>query len=289
MWQSDWRVSVAVKRFAVIKAVILGYRPILDKVIEMDNKAKEFNRTICAHCMNDAQLEFDFTMAFQPIVNCRTHEVFGYEALIRGVNGESAGSIISQVNEGNRYVFDQFCRVKAITLAYQLGLDSVLSINFLPNAIYQPERCLRTTLDAAREFGFPIEKIMFEFTEVERIDDSEHVKNIVECYHALGFRTAIDDFGAGYSGLGLLADFQTNVVKLDMALIRCIEKDRIRQSIVQNCLNIFSDIGITPLAEGVETPEERSWLQEAGVELMQGYLFARPGFECLPEVSAASW
>ncbi|MDE1348182.1 EAL domain-containing protein [Vibrio aestuarianus] len=226
-------------------------------------------------------------MAFQPIVNCRTQAIFGYEALVRGLNNESAYSVISQVNDDNRYVFDQQCRVKAIALASKLGIDSILSINFLPNAIYKPERCIRTTLEAAKRYNFPTEKIMFEFTEVEKIEDSSHVKRVIEYYHSLGFKTATDDFGSGYSGLNLLADFQTDIIKLDMGLVRDIHQDKTRQSIVKHCLAIFSDLNITPLTEGIEKREEFVWLMEAGVDLMQGYFFAKPGFESLPEVTFA--
>ncbi|EMQ2878779.1 EAL domain-containing protein, partial [Vibrio navarrensis] len=159
------------------------------------------------------------------------------------------------------------------------------SINFLPNAVYQPERCIRTTLEAAKKYDFPTENIMFEFTEVEKIEDSQHVERIVSYYQSLGFKTAIDDFGSGYSGLSLLADFQTNIVKLDMGLIRDIDRDTTRQSIVTHCLAMFRDLNITPLAEGVESEGEYRWLKEAGVVLMQGYLFAKPGFESLPPVN----
>lgn len=238
----------------------------------------------CSECTQMSHLDFDFTMAFQPIIECRTQTVFGYEALVRGLNNESAFWVIEKVNDTNRYTFDQLCRTKAIALASKLHMDAMLSINFLPNAIYQPERCIRSTLDAAKTYGFPIENIMFEFTEVEKIEDSNHIKNIIDCYQSLGFKTATDDFGSGHSGLNLLADFQTDIVKFDMNLIRAIDKDTIRQSIVRNCLNIFKDLHITSLAEGVETVEEFIWLKEAGVELVQGYLFAKPAFESLPEI-----
>lgn len=112
----------------------------------------------CQKCKSNESLPFDFTMAFQPIVNCQTHDVFGYEALVRGLNNESAFSIISQVNDDNRYLFDQHCRIKAIALAAKLGITSMLSINFLPNAIYTPERCIRTTLEAAEHYHFPQER-----------------------------------------------------------------------------------------------------------------------------------
>ena len=243
-----------------------------------------YDRFSCDNCSDKSSLDFDFTMAFQPIINCKEKLIYGYEALVRGLNNESAFSVISKVNDDNRYLFDQLCRVKAIALASKLNLDSILSINFLPNAIYKPERCIRTTFDAAKKYNFPAERIMFEFTEGEKIEDSNFIKGIVESYKRFGFKTAIDDFGAGYAGLGLLADFQTNIVKFDMGLIRNIDKDRTRQSIIKNCLNMFHDLNITPLAEGIETKGEFSCLQDLGVELMQGYFFAKPEFESLPSV-----
>ncbi|GGB48748.1 hypothetical protein GCM10011607_06330 [Shewanella inventionis] len=136
------------------------------------------DKLVCNQCSDTPELDFDFTMAFQPIINCQTMKVFGYEALVRGVNNESAYSVISQVNDENRYLFDQLCRIKAIALAAKLGIDSMLSINFLPNAIYKPERCIRTTLEAAKKYQFPTEQIMFEFTEVEKIEDSNHIKKL---------------------------------------------------------------------------------------------------------------
>jgi EAL domain-containing protein (putative c-di-GMP-specific phosphodiesterase class I) len=251
----------------------------------MSKESIIYDRFSCNKCADKGSLDFDFTMAFQPIVNCCKNEVFGYEALVRGLNQESAYSIISKVNDDNRYLFDQLCRVKAISLAAELKLQSMLSINFLPKAIYQPERCIRTTLDAAKKYNFPTDKIMFEFTEVEKIEDVNVVKKIVNCYEKLGFITAIDDFGAGYAGLGLLADFQTCIIKFDMELIRNINQDKRRQFIIKNCLNMLRDLDVIPLAEGVETLEEMQWLRDAGIELMQGYFFAKPGFECLPDVN----
>ncbi|MGI2173385.1 EAL domain-containing protein [Shewanella ulleungensis] len=242
------------------------------------------DKVVCNHCIDDNELGFDFTMAFQPIINCQTMDVFGYEALVRGVNNESAYSIISKVNDNNRYLFDQLCRIKAIALAAKLGIDSMLSINFLPNAIYKPERCIRTTLEAAKKYQFPTERIMFEFTEVEKIEDSDHIKKIVNYYKALGFKTATDDFGSGFSGLNLLADFQTDIIKLDMGLIRNIHLNTTRQVIISHCLNMMKELNITVLAEGIETMGEYLWLKNAGIELMQGYLFAKTGFESLPEI-----
>lgn len=244
--------------------------------------------SICQQCQEQVDLDFDFTMAFQPIIDCRNRTLFGYEALVRGLNNESAHSVIARVNDSNRYRFDQLCRIKAIALAARLGMKGMLSINFLPNAVYRPERCIRTTLQAAREHNFPIEQIMFELTEVEQLLDNQHIRGIVDHYQSLGFKTAMDDFGAGYSGLNLLADFLPDIIKLDMHLLRGIDQDPTRQAIVRHCLALFAELKITPLAEGIETREEMACLREMGISLMQGYLFARPGFETLPEVDFAS-
>ena len=139
-----------------------------NEMLNMD-KPSDYREFSCKQCIESVDLGFDFTMAFQPIVHCSSKQIFGYEALVRGLQNESAFSIISRVNDNNRYRFDQLCRIKAITLAAKLNITTMVSINFLPNAVYRPERCIRTTLEAANEYNFPISQIMFEFTEVEKI------------------------------------------------------------------------------------------------------------------------
>lgn len=96
---------------------------------------------------------------------------------------------------------------------------------------------------------------------------------------------AIDDFGAGYSGLNLLADIQPDWIKLDMYLLRNIEQHGARQSIVKAICSVCLDLGIDVLAEGVETLEELRFLEKLDISLYQGYFFAKPGFETLPTVS----
>ncbi|MBT2329265.1 EAL domain-containing protein, partial [Pseudomonas fluorescens] len=97
-----------------------------------------------------------------------------------------------------------------------------------------------------------------------------------------GFTTAIDDFGSGYSGLNLLAMFQPHVLKIDMALTRTIDQDPVKQAIVEGIVLVAKRLGITVIAEGIETREESAALLELGIDLMQGYLFARPEVGRLP-------
>jgi len=90
----------------------------------MNDKSLNCEKVSCSNCADSNELDFDFTMAFQPIVNCQNNTIFGYEALVRGLNNESAYSIISRVNDTNRYTFDQLCRIKAIALASKLRFDA---------------------------------------------------------------------------------------------------------------------------------------------------------------------
>ncbi|MGZ9712478.1 EAL domain-containing protein [Glaciimonas sp. GNP009] len=243
----------------------------------------------CVECKDLKELDFDFVFAYQPIVNLDTRSIYAHEALVRGPNGESAFSILSQVTEANRYRFDQACRVKAIRGASELGMNELLSINFLPNAVYRPEACIRSTFEAAQRYHFPIEQIIFEVTEGEQIHDRAHLVNIFREYRRFGFRTAIDDFGAGYAGLGLLAQYQPDIIKIDMALVRDIDTSKPKQAIVNGIVSICAALDVRVLAEGIETIAERDYLHNAGIDLMQGYLFCKPAFQAIGIVDPTSW
>ena len=241
--------------------------------------------TACQGCTTEGQ-RFDLAMAFQPIVDAVESSIFAYEALVRGPRGEPADAVIGGVEPDDLYAFDQQCRVKAIEGAVAAGiLDGAarLSINFLPNAVYSPLACIQRTLQTARATHFPTHRLIFEFTEKEEMPDVEHVKTIVDTYGKLGFATAIDDFGAGHAGLGLLARFQTSLIKIDMELIRGIDDSVPRQRIVEGLVRMADSLGIGVIAEGVETVGEFWAVRRIGIRLMQGFLLARPAFESLPE------
>lgn len=246
--------------------------------------------TGCEGCRDGTGFDTPFSMAFQPIVDVAAKAIFAHEALVRGVRGEGAYSVLSQVAEHNRYAFDQECRVKAIEMATALDLPrdgARLSINFMPNAVYEPRACIRLTLATAMRTSFPLDRIIFEFTEDEKLD-TNHLLNILRTYRAMGFKTAIDDFGAGYAGLGLLSKFQPDIVKLDMELIRDIDRDQVKQRIVKSMLNLMSDLGIQTICEGVETQDELQALEDLGATLIQGYALARPAFESLVSTDTLS-
>lgn len=242
----------------------------------------------CSACKDGVTKPMAFSMAFQPIVNVGTGNVYAYEALVRGPNGEGAYSVLSQVTEENRYSFDQSCRVEAIKLASRLGViesGAALSINFLPNAVYSPAACIRLTLQTAREFEFPLDRLIFEVTEGEQLQEVQHLRNIAREYQRHGFGIAIDDFGAGFANLNLLAELECGIVKLDMAMARDLPRRPRSETIVRSAVRLCRDLGAEVIAEGVETTEEYDLLRDCGIHLMQGYLLAKPAFRALPQVN----
>lgn len=224
-----------------------------------------------------------FSFAFQPIVHASSGQVWSHEALIRGIGGEPAWQVLSGLDEPRLHRLDAIGRGKAIDLALQLGLTSRLNLNFLPRSLVEEEDMLEAMFLAAQRHGLPLERLVLEVTESEAIGDLAGFAQRMRRVRALGLQLAIDDFGAGHCGLNLLAEFQPDLLKLDMALLRGIERSGPRQAIVRAVLGACLDLGIEAVAEGVETPEEYRWLAGEGVELFQGYLFGRPGFEALPE------
>ena len=235
----------------------------------------------CMDCLSGQSLGFDIRMAFQPIVQWQNRQIVGYEALVRGPEGQGAGWVFERINEDNKYYFDQACRVKAIETAAKLGLNKMLSINFMPNAVYNPETCIRATIEAADMFGFDIRNIMFEVTESEQIVDRAKLMRIFDSYAKRGFITAIDDFGAGFADLSWLEAIKPQVLKLDMALIRDIEQHPAKQQVVIDIIQLCLEVNTQVLAEGVETRAELDYLAGLGIRFFQGYYFAKPQLEYL--------
>lgn len=244
-------------------------------------------RKICSGCRDGVDFDLPMAMAFQPIVDAETGLPFAYEALVRGADGGSAVSVLSQVNDENRYAFDQACRVLAIESALAAGLmdtDAKLSINFLPNAVYSPMACIQLTLQTARQTGMPIDRLIFEFTENEHMGSPEHVSSIIDTYKGIGFTVAIDDFGAGHSNLDMFARFLPDEIKLDMELVRGVDGDPRRKAIIRGIVQMCAELDTLVIAEGIETAAEAESLRDLGVRYHQGFWYAKPALSALPPI-----
>jgi EAL domain-containing protein (putative c-di-GMP-specific phosphodiesterase class I) len=223
-----------------------------------------------------------FSFAFQPIVNAAEKRIVSYEALVRGVQDESAFQVFQEVREEDLYRFDEACRVRAIELATELGLACNLNLNLFPRGLEASPTAISSTIEAAERCGLSLDRLVLEITESEIIHNFSNFVEMINQHRSAGFQIAIDDFGAGYSGLNLLAEFQPDIIKIDIQLIRGIESNGPKQAIIRGIARTCLDLGIDIMAEGVETLGEYSWFREEGIDLFQGYLFGNPGFHQLP-------
>jgi blue light- and temperature-responsive anti-repressor len=226
-----------------------------------------------------------FSFAFQPIVDAVAREVSGFEALIRGTWDEPAWQVLQQVPREHLSQFDQTARGEAIALAARLGIKDNLHLNFLPNALQDSPKTIFTTIERAHQVGLPIHRIVLEVTERDVSANPSEFADLMREVRGLGIQLAIDDYGGGGTGLNLLADLDPDQVKLDMGLIRGIERHGPRQSIVRAIVSFCAELDIAVIAEGVETLPQFAWLAANHVRLFQGYLFARPAFESFPRAS----
>ena len=220
---------------------------------------------------------------FQPIVPANApHQVFAYEMLLRGIDEQGElvfpGRIFSVARAADLlFQVDRAARISAIRQAHRHSVEAHLFINFVPTAIYDPEFCLRSTVHEIEQAGISAERVVFEVVESEQVHDVAHLGRIMHFYRERGFRLALDDVGAGYSSLTLLPELRPDFIKLDMGLVRGVDHDPYRATIAQKLLELAHSLGVRTVAEGVETRGEYDWLVEHGADLVQGWLFARPG------------
>jgi EAL domain-containing protein (putative c-di-GMP-specific phosphodiesterase class I) len=213
-------------------------------------------------------------MAFQPIVSWRERRVFEYEALLRSDEPTlaappeflEAAERLGKVHELGRAI-----RAKVADEAQQLSLDAKLFVNV--HASDLSDESLRSSFQPLSGIAH---RVVLEITERASLDALKDVLSQIKALKAMGFRIAVDDLGAGYAGLTSFTQLEPEIVKLDMSLIRGIDTQTKKQSIVGSMKKLCDDLGMLVVAEGVETPAERDILAELGCDLLQGYLFARP-------------
>jgi EAL domain-containing protein (putative c-di-GMP-specific phosphodiesterase class I) len=222
-----------------------------------------------------------YSFAFQPIVDATECCIISYEALLRGTNEESAIDVIKKIPSTETPVFHEENCVRALHWAAYRGLSTRLNLNVMPSMISASPTAIPSALEAAQRFHMLPKQIILEILESEVIGSLKNFSAVLRDYRSTGLLFAIDDFGAGYAGLNLLAEFQPDFLKLDIRLVRDIEKKGPKQAIIRGIHRTCIDLGIEMIAEGVETENEFRWLQDEGIRLYQGHLFARPALENL--------
>lgn len=221
-----------------------------------------------------------YSFAFQPIISASTRQVFSYEALLRGPKNESAFQVLNNANAVDTDPAPQYQNF-AINLAAYLGLSTHLNLNITPSNLLPSSVTIPSILRTVEQYQILPEQIVVEILESEIIEDFQTLADVLREYRSSGLLFAIDDFGAGYAGLNLLAEFQPHMIKLDINLVRDVHVKGPRQAIIRGLSRTCFELGIDIIAEGVETENEYHWLRNEGIDLFQGFLFAKPAFENL--------
>ncbi len=217
---------------------------------------------------------------FQPIVSLRDCSVYGYEALSRGPQNhemENPNILFEYAEKYSKlWELEFLCRTTALESVYDLQTDLKLFLNVNPNIMHDIKFKQGFTLDYLDKFCIDPKRIVFEITEREAINNISDFIKTVENYKAQNFKIAIDDAGAGYSGLNLISDIRPHFIKIDMYLIRGIDKDITKQSIIKSMYEFASLTNTQLIAEGIETEDELKKLIEVGVHFGQGYYIQKP-------------
>lgn len=219
-------------------------------------------------------------MAYQPIVSWSRREVFGFEALLR--SNESAlphpGAILDAAERlGQLNALGRTIRSRAALPNAQLPEGAMLFVNLHTQDLLDED-----LFDAERPLARMADRVVLEITERASLHQVRDVTARIARLRDMGFRLAVDDLGAGYAGLTSFAQLEPEVVKLDMALVRGVHTQPTKLTLVRTMISMCRELGMQVVAEGIETPEERDAIVDAGCDLLQGYLFAKPGMAFPP-------
>ena len=217
----------------------------------------------------------DIRSVFQPIVSLRDGSVLGYEALSRGPRGtelESPERLFALAEE-HKVLWDleRLCRSKALSAMRDSRTGATLFLNVNPSVIEDEKFQQGVTLDYLKKYDINPENIIFEITEKSAVSNMTEFKQIISNYKDQEYKIAIDDAGAGYSGLNLISDVRPHYLKLDMNLIRDIDRDSVKQALVRSMQEFARITGTFLIAEGIETHAELQTLIHIGVHYGQGY------------------
>lgn len=230
------------------------------------------------------------TPVYQPIIDLTTGETFAYEALSRGPAESSLAQpdllFAAAKKEHCLWQLDYLCRRLALLHAKSILQEKLLFINVDANILYDRNFHQGTTAKLLAENHINAGNIIFEISEKTAIADYPSFQSALAHYQQQNYRIAIDDVGAGYSGLNLLTQISPQFIKLDIGLIQNIDTNHIKKSMVKALADFAAATNIATIAEGIERPEELDALLELGINYGQGFLLGRPqaGFSPIQSV-----
>ncbi|WP_027181366.1 GGDEF domain-containing protein [Oleidesulfovibrio alaskensis] len=217
---------------------------------------------------------------YQPIINLSTGETAAWEALTRGPEGtvfESPLILFDMAEElGQLFAIERLCRESAVRGAGTLGPEQLLFLNVHPRTLTDPAFSTGNTRNMLEAAGLSPQNVVLEITERHSIRNFTLFYKTLAHYRGQGYKIAIDDAGTGYSGLSSIAEITPDFIKVDMSLIRGINRDPVRRALMETMISLADKIGSRVIAEGIETREEAMTLAETGAHFGQGFYFGRP-------------
>ncbi len=230
---------------------------------------------------------------YQPILETSNGRLFGYEALIRARHPSTGETVdATPLIQGCRrlgleHLLDRKARRSAIAGAAEIqARNARFFVNFLPNAVYDPDVCLRSTIDAADEVGMPPSRLVFEVVETEQVTSIPRLRATLDFFRKQGAAVALGDISSGFSAPRYLGELMPDFVKIDRELVaKCASSTASRQGL-ETLVSMARRLRIGVIAEGIETVEQMRVCAAAGAEYLQGFLFARPAMP--PEAVSSS-
>ena len=265
-------------------ATVLNIKDEAKSEINYDMSDLSYNNLLLDKDLGDEFMEIlqdgDIKTVFQPIISLRNGELLGYEALSRG----PANSVFNNPEKlfdfarlyGRLWELELLCRIKALENMSKNDPSFCIFLNVDPHIIDDDKFKKGFTKDFLKEFNINPENVVFEITEKNSVVDIRSFKKIIDNYKDQGYRIAIDDTGSGYSGLKLITEIHPHFIKLDMNLIRDIDKDGLKYALIKTFYDFCLVTDIKLIAEGIETENELNSLIEIGIDYGQGYYIQRP-------------
>jgi EAL domain-containing protein (putative c-di-GMP-specific phosphodiesterase class I) len=219
---------------------------------------------------------------YQPVVELEDYKVVGYEVLARGPQSSElhAPEMLFEVarDQGRVQELDLLCRLMASRSSSTLPHELLRFVNTEPVSLFMRGRSDLFVEEFVAATPEPLRaKTVIEITEKSVIEDFEQFRDVVARLRAHGFRIAIDDAGAGYSGLRTVVEAEPDFIKLDISLIRGVNDSHVKQKLVKTLRDFASEAGIALIAEGIETEAQLAALRELEIPYGQGFLFGYPG------------
>ena len=230
--------------------------------------------------LQDILLRERVVTAYQPILRMQEGTIMGFEALSRGPRGsglESAGDLFEAAQKhGLRVELDRLCRKRALLSSARIPSTAKIFVNTLPATMRDPQFRDRALIDFLDKAQVAPERIVIEITEQEVIENHAIFRDTIDYFKALGMSFAVDDVGAGYSGLDTIAKLRPGYLKIDIGLVRDVHVIPVNRQMVKALIALGHGMDAKVIAEGIQKDEEAQTLRALGVDYGQGYHLARP-------------